>query len=385
MKTKYIYLILLLSFSAFCALIVSYATPEIISPLKIRSGEMSLASDWLNTKKAIEGMLVQLEGHPDDMKTRLNLALAYIQEGRTTGDHAYYDPAALTLLDDILKKDPNHTEALCAKATVLLSQHHFAEAIPLGEKARILNPYNSGVYGILTDANVELGQYDAAIRFADKMVSVRPDIRSYSRISYLREIHGDITGAISAMKLAVEAGYPGLEQTEWCRVQLGHLFENTGNLNSAQTCYEEALYFRPAYAYAFLGMGRIEKARKHFKEAINYIEKAKSLVADHSFDHELTDVYRISNEPQKAYASAQHELILLDGMSNSGKGNIHGHYADRELAFAYLDLYQYSKALKHALIEYNRRPGNIDVNQTLAWVYYKLGRYEEANKYVKVH
>ncbi len=43
----------------------------------------------------------------------------------------------------------------------------------------------------------------------NRMVSIRPDIRSYSRISYLREIHGDIPGAIEAMELAVEAGAPG--------------------------------------------------------------------------------------------------------------------------------------------------------------------------------
>jgi len=76
-------------------------------------------------------------------------------------------------------------------------------------------PYNAFVYGILVDANVEMGNYDTAVDKADKMVSIRPDLRSYSRISYLREIHGDNTGAIDAMKLAVDAGAAGDEATEW--------------------------------------------------------------------------------------------------------------------------------------------------------------------------
>jgi hypothetical protein len=54
----------------------------------------------------------------------------------------------------------------------------------------------------LVDGNVEMGNYATAIEEADKMISIRPDIRSYSRASYLREIHGDYPGAIDAMKLA---------------------------------------------------------------------------------------------------------------------------------------------------------------------------------------
>jgi hypothetical protein len=40
------------------------------------------------------------------------------------------------------------------------------------------------------------------------------------------------------------------------------------------------------------------------------------------------------------------------------------------------------KALEHALMEYNRRPNNIDVNETVAWVYYNLGDYNKAVQYI---
>jgi len=66
---------------------------------------------------------------------------------------------------------------------------------------------------------VEMGNYTAAVENSDKMVSIRPDIRSYSRISYLREIYGDYPGSIEAMKMAVGAAYRD-EATEWSRVQL---------------------------------------------------------------------------------------------------------------------------------------------------------------------
>jgi predicted Zn-dependent protease len=41
------------------------------------------------------------------------------------------------------------------------------------------------------------------------------------------------------------------------------------------------------------------------------------------------------------------------------------------------------KALEHALAEYNRRPKNIDVNETVAWVYYKRGNGAEALPYIE--
>jgi tetratricopeptide (TPR) repeat protein len=53
------------------------------------------------------------------------------------------------------------------------------------------------------------------------------------------------------------------------------------------------------------------------------------------------------------------------------------------LAYAYLKVNDYDNALKHALLEYDRRPDNIDVNECVAWVYYNMGDYEKALPYIK--
>ncbi|MEJ7661093.1 MAG: hypothetical protein WKG07_16480, partial [Hymenobacter sp.] len=68
------------------------------------------------------------------------------------------------------------------------------------------------------------------MKMADKMNTVRPDLPAYARVSYLREIYGDMPGAIQAMDMAVKAGYAGLEQTEWTRVAPGHLRGISGGL-----------------------------------------------------------------------------------------------------------------------------------------------------------
>src|SRR5215203_340540 len=130
-------------------------------------------------------------------------------------------------INDVLIKEPENLEALTLKALLLVSQHHFAEGLAVAERARQISPYYAFLHGILIDGYVEMGNYEAAVESAENMISLRPDIRSYSRISYLREIHGDYPGAIEAMKLAVDAGGFGDEPTCWTRVQLARLYENT--------------------------------------------------------------------------------------------------------------------------------------------------------------
>jgi tetratricopeptide (TPR) repeat protein len=365
-----------------CIFLFAKKPKDSIPAFKERKSSLSLQGEWLNTKKAIEGLLSQIEQDPGNIKALLELSQAYIQEGRITGDHAYYDKAALELLEKALQKQPDNFEALCCKATVLLSQHHFAEGLQLANKALPLNPDNAFIYGILCDANLELGNYHQAVAMADKMVSVRPDIRSYARVSYLREIFGDINGAIAAMRMAVEAGYPGLEQTEWSRCILAHLYEVSGKPDSAFIEYKTALTERPDYPYALAGLGKIEKTRGHYKEAIAYYEKAKTLITEYSFSDELTDLYLLNNEAAKADRNAREVISMLSPQSDVEGENGHGHYADKELAYAYLKINDVEKAHKHALLEYQRRPDNIDVCETLAWVKYKKNELTTASNIV---
>jgi tetratricopeptide (TPR) repeat protein len=235
------------------------------------------------------------------------------------------------------------------------------------------------------NGNVEMGNYDSAVANSDRMVSIRPDLKSYSRISYLREIYGDYPGAIEAMKMAVAAGAPGDEGTEWTRIQLGHLYENTGDLKSAEMHYTIALNERAGYAYALAGLARIALASKDYTKAIAYYEKASASVTDYSFKEELVDAYRLAGQQEKADALANAVIAGMSKDAQRGQNDENiGHYADRELAYAYLKINDFDKALEHALLEYNRRPDNIDVNETVAWVYYCKGEYSKALPFLKV-
>jgi tetratricopeptide (TPR) repeat protein len=391
MNKKLTYIILIIFFfsvSAFVVIRYSIHQSQLRKatyPLIERKDALATSVEWQGTKKTAQELIDKLQANPNDTKSAIALSSLYIQEGRITGNYIYYDAAAMKYINSVLDNQPGNFEALTIKSLLYMSQHHFADGLTIAEKAQKINPYNALIYGMLVDGNVEMGNYQAAVDNSDKMDSIRPDLRSYSRISYLREIYGDYPGAIEAMKLAVGAGGAGDEPTEWTRIQLARLYENTGDLKNAEMHYLIALDERPGYGYATAGLGHIAMANKDYPKAISYYEKAAAVLNDYAIHEQLSQLYRLNGNTKKADSLLTN---IIEGMNEDGKKGEQdesiGHYADRELAYAYLLQNDNENALKHALIEYGRRPDNIDVNQTVAWVYYKMKDYNKALPYIKV-
>ncbi len=93
-------------------------------------------------------------------------------------------------------------------------------------------------------------------------------------------------------------------------------------------------------------------------------------------------MYLLNGNTKKAAQITNDLIESLNKHADPGENGDLIHYADRELAYAYLLTNNYDKALQHALAEYNRRPKNIDVNETVAWVYYKRREYDKALPFI---
>ena len=158
----------------------------------------------------------------------------------------------------------------------------------------------------------------------------------------------------------------------------------TGDRKNAEMHYLIALERRPAYAYAIAGQGHLALANHQYDKAIGYYLQADSLVNDYSFKEEMAEAYQLSGQKNKADSIIKWLVNAMSQDAEKGKADESiGHYADRELAYAYLKAGNYDKALQHALAEYNRRPGNIDVNEAVAWAYYRKGDYNKALPYLE--
>lgn len=342
-----------------------------------RKGELANAGEWQKTKEKIAELNKKIDAKEDDVKSRLQIASIYMSEARITGEHPYYYPAILQILDGVLSIDGKNFEALVYKASVKMSQHQFAEAKTLAEKARSINPDNAYVYGVLVDANVELGNYEEAVQVSDKMQALKPSLESYSRASYLREIYGDYPGAIEAMKMAVQAGLPGSEPQCWSKKTLAHLYEKTGQWKQAEMQYREILAMRPSYAFALEGLAKVARQNKNYAEALQLLEQASAIMPEFSFQEEMAAIYELQGNQQAAADKYGQVIKMLKEDEASG------HTVALEMCRVYMKTGMYDKALEYAKKEYASRPLNIDVNSAMAWASYKNNEKEKAAGYIR--
>ncbi|HEX9372783.1 MAG TPA: tetratricopeptide repeat protein [Roseiflexaceae bacterium] len=312
--------------------------------------------------------------NPDDVNAYATLGAAYVQRARETGDPTYYGKAA-AVFDEALKRDPQNIEALIGQGTLALSRHQFREALEIGQRARDLNPTIPRIYGVIADAQTELGMYDDAVQTLEKMIDLRPDLSSYSRISYARELHGDMDGAIEAMRQAVQAGGPATENTQWVRVQLGNLYFNTGDLTSAERQYQESLAQSADYVYGLAGLGRVRAAQGRYEEATRLYHQAIARMPLPEFVIGLGETEEAAG--RTADAAKQYELVRA--MQQLFKAN--GVDTDLELALFDADHgHDQQATLALARAVYERRP-SIKAADTLAWALFKAGQPAEARRY----
>ena len=115
------------------------------------------------------------------------------QQARVSGNPALY-PRAEQALERALRLDPRNASAIRGLSALAASRHRFRESLDLARRAQALEPGVAVVYGLIGDANLELGRYPDAFAAFDRMAALRPSANVYARISYARELTGDLAG-----------------------------------------------------------------------------------------------------------------------------------------------------------------------------------------------
>ena len=316
----------------------------------------------------------KLRAKPDQSETASLLGLAYLQKVRETGDPSYY-PKAETLLTQALNDNRDNLDALIGLGTLALARHDFADALDWGQKAAKLNPYHSAAYGVIGDAQIELGRYDEAIVTFQQMIDLRPDLTSFTRVSYARELYGDVPGAIDAMERAAQAGAGRAEHVAWTRVQLGHLLFNSGDLAGAESHYQSSLQTLDNYVYGLAGLARVKAANGDYPAAIALYQQTIQTMPLAEFVIALGDVYTVAGQPNEAAK----QYALVDAMQALYREN--GVDTDVEMALFEVDHGRnLDNAVKQAEAGYKRHP-SIRAADVLAWTLFKMGNVSEAAHY----
>ena len=165
----------------------------------------------------------------------------------------------------LVRRTPN---AVLGLGSLALIRHEFRKALAYGREARLLLPGSGRPYGVIGDALVELGRYDAAFAAFQRMVTLRPGLSSYARVSYARELTGDPVGALAAMRLALDAAAGQREATAFTLVEIAKLELALGRNRAAMRDARSALRILPGYPAAQLEIAQIHAAGGRFGRAL---------------------------------------------------------------------------------------------------------------------
>jgi len=195
-----------------------------------------------------------------------------LQRARETADPARYARAE-ALFRRVLTRDGRDIDATIGLGTLALARHDFRAALRIGLAAHRLAPQLARPYAVLVDAQIELGRYEPARRSLQKMIDMRPNLASYARVSYYRELHGDLDGALQAMALAVSAGGQAPENVAYVQTLLGDLQASRGHRGAARRAYATALTQTPGYVPARVSLARLQAAAGQLHSAISGLQQ----------------------------------------------------------------------------------------------------------------
>ena len=213
------------------------------------------------TEAAIAKLQAQLRELPDEPRLLTRLGLAHLARARETADPTQYARAEEALAR-ANRLAPGDAGTLTGLGALALARHDFGEALTLAGKALDAAPEANDALAVLADAEVELGRYDAATATVQALVDRKPALASLSRVSYLRELHGDHDGAVATMEQAATAGTDSPAERAAVRTLLGDLHLAAADLPRAEAAYTTAL--REAggpHPPAEIGLARVAAAR----------------------------------------------------------------------------------------------------------------------------
>jgi tetratricopeptide (TPR) repeat protein len=320
-------------------------------------------------KSAVDAQIAQTQAR---VKTGLNpgpeierLGWLFVEKARLSSDPGFYKLAEQCALC-LESAHSNAPEALLLKGHVLHSLHHFKEA----ELLALDLTKSRGIafdFGLLGDVEFDQGKIPEAVAAYQRMVNLRPDLQSYSRVAQVRWMTGDLPGAQEAMSMAAQAGSPlNAEPTAWTYSRLALLQLQSGDFAAAQHSASVALQMQANSAPAFQALGRIELAAGETNAAVQSLTQAAALNHLPESQWLLADALRLQGLTLEA--SAMENQIQERGVSEDPR-SFSIYLSTRGL--------HPKLALKLAQRELEAR-ADVFTHDALAWALHANGRLPEA-------
>lgn len=313
---------------------------------------------------------------PRDPRAWALLGMAYLGKARTTSDPSWYSQADRALQQSLQISSTENPDAFIGLSALASARHSFVDALTWAQKAAKAGGDTLAVNAVLGDALVELGRYQDAFAVFDQMIAQKPNLSSYARVSYGRELQGDVQGAVRAMELALRAA-GSAEDTAFVASQLGDLHWNAGRFAAARRSYEQALRHQPTLIASRAGLAKVAAATGNYDDAISRYEKIVDVTPLPEHVVSLHELYVKAGRSDKAeemleLIAVQRRLLAASGVN-----------VDVESAVIAAD---YNRGVENAVAtlrgEWKQRK-SIAVADAMAWALLALGQPAEALVFAK--
>ena len=316
-----------------------------------------------------------IEKNPKNFEAYNALALALSRRARETSDAKFYDRAE-EALQESFAISANNFDGAKIHIGLLLGQHEFAAAREEAGKLNKKTPDDVMLYGFLADAGVALGDYADAEKAAQWMLNLRPgNLSGLARAASLREIYGDIDGAMELLNLAFQSTPPSeVEEGAWILTQMARLQLMAGKPEKAEKLLNQALLQFPGYPYALANMAKVRITQKRYEDAVALLQQRYNAAQHPESEYDLAEALELAghnDEAAKAFADFETKSLAESGRADN---------SNRELIFYYTDhAHLPAKALEIAEIERSHRH-DVYTLDARAWALHMNGRDAEAKK-----
>lgn len=320
----------------------------------------------------------EIAKHADYAPSYNALAMAYVIRADETADPRYYAQAE-DALERCLRLAPDLYEGNKTKVLIQLGRHEYAEALESATKLNKRAPDDVAVYGYLVDADVALGNYKDAVTAAQWMLDLRPgNIPGLSHAAMLRELHGNLTGALELMQLAYESMPPAATFDRASMLtRIAHVKLLTGDAAKAEQYAKQALDVFPDCFAALAELARVRIAGKQYSEAVALLTRLCSAVPRAEFMYARAEALELAgqtDEAKKAFDDFERKALAEKALDDNANHELVAYFVDHE--------HEPAKALAIAQREVERRK-DVFTLDCHAWALAAMGQYEEAGIQMK--
>lgn len=315
----------------------------------------------------------------DDQITRRMLAAEYLQRFRETGDLNDVTRALAAATRSLQLQRQGNDAALSVIASCELALHKFPAALAAERDALAAEPFNDEARAQIASVLMEMGRYTEARRILDRPRDRDPNPTWLSIRARYDELTGNLAGARVLMAQATAtvddmrsiAAYA----RSWYHMRDAQLAFEAGNDDAASAGFAEALRVFPDNAMALLFQAKLYRAQRDWPRTLASATRSALL-------YPLPQALGYEADAQRALGDAAgarttDSLIGAEQRLFNARG-----VNDRLLAMYYAEHREHlHEALRAALSDLAKRGDEIYADDTMAWVYAAMGRWNEARAY----